>query len=564
MSAPVIIAAGLGKQYRIERRASRWRFDTLAASLTGMVKRLAGGPAPEIDTLWALRDVGFEIAAGEVVGMIGHNGAGKSTLLKILSRITAPTAGLAEIEGTVGSLLEVGTGFHPELTGRENIYLNGAILGMKRADISARFDEIVAFAETEAFLETPLKKYSSGMYLRLAFAVAAHLQPDILIVDEVLAVGDAAFQRKCLGKMGDVAKQGRTVLFVSHNMGAVRSLCKRGLVFNGGRLEFDGRTDEAISYYLTKTAARAGDDEGLIVFDESERDPAAELSLRAIRLTDSVGQVRGFFDAGEAIRVEIDYEVHARVRGMRAMLQLTTQEGEQAFVSTDHAGREPEQPPGRYRTTCVVPGGLLNRRLYLIAVGAPDVRDLGRRQPGLDVSRGVAGRGVSDAGVEDGPGALRDCWRAPRLARAALSLTLPLRTGGGDRKDSSCGQRGTDERRSRPCEMRLRSPPPVCRGRVRERASLARGALRYHSCARNPVFNMHTHRWQVASFATVSRFRKAGIAALRSSSSGRSRRLPTGAWKKQGRSVPLASMTTLVQGALHSTGGNGPRPRCAR
>ena len=273
MSAPVITAAGLGKHYRLDRRASRLRFDTLAASLTGWVKRLARGQAPEIDTLWALRDVGFEIAAGEVVGMIGHNGAGKSTLLKILSRITEPTEGEAEIHGRVGSLLEVGTGFHPELTGRENIFLNGAILGMKRADIAARFDEIVAFAETEAFLETPLKKYSSGMYLRLAFAVAAHLQPDILIVDEVLAVGDAAFQRKCLGKMGDVAKQGRTVLFVSHNMGAVRSLCKRGLVFNGGRLEFDGRTDEAISYYLTKTAARAGDDEGLIVFDESERRP---------------------------------------------------------------------------------------------------------------------------------------------------------------------------------------------------------------------------------------------------------------------------------------------------
>ena len=179
-------------------------------------------------------------AAGDVVGLIGHNGAGKSTLLKILSRITDPAQGDAEIEGTVGSLLEVGTGFHPELTGRENIYLNGAILGMKRAEITRRFDEIVAFAEIEAFLDTPVKKYSSGMYLRLAFAVAAHLQPDILIVDEVLAVGDVAFQRKCLGKMGDVAKQGRTVLFVSHNMGAVRSLCSRALVLGAGRLELDG------------------------------------------------------------------------------------------------------------------------------------------------------------------------------------------------------------------------------------------------------------------------------------------------------------------------------------
>ncbi len=380
MNAPVITATGLGKHYRIDRRAGHARFDTLAESLTGMVKGFAR-PRLERETLWALRDVAFEIRAGEVVGMIGHNGAGKSTLLKILSRITDPSEGVAEIEGTVGSLLEVGTGFHPELTGRENIYLNGAILGMKRADISARFDEIVSFAETEAFLETPLKKYSSGMYLRLAFAVAAHLQPDILIVDEVLAVGDAAFQRKCLGKMGDVAKQGRTVLFVSHNMGAVRSLCTRALVFSAGRLDFDGLTDEAIAYYLTKTAARAGGNEGLIIF-EGDAEPTAELALRAIRLTDSVGQVRAFFDAAEPIRVEIDYEVRARLRGARAVLQISTQEGEVAFVSTDHATRESEQLPGRYRTTCVVPGGLLNRRMYAIGVGfeIPPAHNLVPRQ----------------------------------------------------------------------------------------------------------------------------------------------------------------------------------------
>ena len=380
MSAPVISATGLGKQYRIDRRAGHAQFETLAESLTGMVKGLARART-ERETLWALRDVGFEICAGDVVGLIGHNGAGKSTLLKILSRITDPSEGSAEIEGAVGSLLEVGTGFHPELTGRENIFLNGAILGMKRADITARFDEIVSFAETEAFLDTPLKKYSSGMYLRLAFAVAAHLQPDILIVDEVLAVGDAAFQRKCLGKMGDVAKQGRTVLFVSHNMGAVRSLCTRALVFSAGRMMFDGLTEEAISYYLTRTAARAGDNEGLIVF-EGDADPTAELALRAIRLTDSVGQVRALFDSTDAIRVEIDYEVRARVRGLRAILQVTTQEGEQAFVSTDHVTRDPEQAPGRYRTTCVVPGGLLNRRLYMVGVGfeIPSIRALVPRQ----------------------------------------------------------------------------------------------------------------------------------------------------------------------------------------
>src|SRR5581483_8501340 len=188
------------------------------------------------ETFWALKDVSFEVKVGEALGIIGRNGAGKSTLLKILSRITRPTTGYADVYGRVGSLLEVGTGFHPELTGRENIYLNGAILGMTRRDIQRRFDEIVAFAEVENFLDTPVKRYSSGMYMRLAFAVAAHLEPEILVVDEVLAVGDAEFQKKCLGKMGDVAKEGRTVLFVSHNMNAVEHLCQRVLLFQSGRL----------------------------------------------------------------------------------------------------------------------------------------------------------------------------------------------------------------------------------------------------------------------------------------------------------------------------------------
>ena len=198
------------------------------------------------------RDVSFDVEAGEVVGIIGRNGAGKSTVLKILSRVTAPTSGLVRMRGRVGSLLEVGTGFHPELTGRENIYLNGSILGMRRRDITARLDEIVEFAEIEAFVDTPVKRYSSGMYVRLAFAVAAHLQPEILIVDEVLAVGDIAFQQKCLGKMKDVAEQGRTVLFVSHNMASVRSLCTRGILLTQGRVELDGGVDEAIRAYLPK------------------------------------------------------------------------------------------------------------------------------------------------------------------------------------------------------------------------------------------------------------------------------------------------------------------------
>src|SRR5712691_3252284 len=218
---------GLGKRYRIgERERYRALRDTIADAIKAPLRRLRSGRPSLVDnTIWALRDVSLEVAPGEVFGVIGHNGAGKSTLLKILSRITAPSEGRAELRGRVGSLLEVGTGFHPELTGRENVYLNGAILGMRRSEVRRKFDDIVAFAEVEQFLDTPVKRYSSGMAVRLAFAVAAHLEPEILIVDEVLAVGDAAFQRKCLGKMESVGREGRTVLFVSHNMAAVTHLC---------------------------------------------------------------------------------------------------------------------------------------------------------------------------------------------------------------------------------------------------------------------------------------------------------------------------------------------------
>ena len=209
--------------------------------------------AIEGDTLWALRDVSFDVEQGSVWGIIGANGAGKSTLLKILSRVTAPTSGQIKVRGRVASLLEVGTGFHPELTGRENIFLNGAILGMTKAEVRKKFDEIVAFSEIEKFIDTPVKRYSSGMYVRLAFAVAAHLDPEILVVDEVLAVGDAAFQKKCLGKMGAVAKEGRTVLFVSHNMGAVRNLCQKGIVLRNGREAFQGTASDAVDFYLSKS-----------------------------------------------------------------------------------------------------------------------------------------------------------------------------------------------------------------------------------------------------------------------------------------------------------------------
>jgi lipopolysaccharide transport system ATP-binding protein len=258
MSEIAIRCEGLGKRYRIGTR-ERYRAlrDSITETVSAPLRRLrssfvkTGAQASNgHDHIWALKDVSFEINQGEVIGVIGPNGAGKSTLLKILSRITKPTAGRVEIKGRLGSLLEVGTGFHPELTGRENVYLNGAIMGMRKAEIERKFDEIVAFAEVEKFLDTPVKRYSSGMYVRLAFAVAAHMEPETLLVDEVLAVGDAAFQKKCLGKMEDVAHEGRTVLFVSHNMGAITQLCSKAMLLESGRLTAFTRASEATQLYL--------------------------------------------------------------------------------------------------------------------------------------------------------------------------------------------------------------------------------------------------------------------------------------------------------------------------
>ena len=261
MTAPVIRLDGLGKQYRIGRARPRYR--TVRESIATAVRGLGGlarrgrNATAAAELFWALRDVSLDVGAGEAVAIIGPNGAGKSTLLKILSRITEPTTGRATVRGRMGSLLEVGTGFHPELTGRENVYLNGAILGMRRREIARAFDEIVDFAEVAPFIDTPVKHFSSGMYLRLAFSVAAHLEPAILVMDEVLAVGDAAFQKKCLGKIGDVVGVGRTVLFVSHNLDAVSRLCPRTVMLDRGRLVADGRTPDVLSRYLSGIADRA-------------------------------------------------------------------------------------------------------------------------------------------------------------------------------------------------------------------------------------------------------------------------------------------------------------------
>jgi lipopolysaccharide transport system ATP-binding protein len=338
MSDIAIRVDSLGKQYRIGGKQEGYRTlretltDTFVSPFRRARKLLQGhayGAAELDETIWALRDVSLEIKRGEVVGIIGPNGAGKTTLLKILSRITEPTEGQAEIRGRVGSLLEVGTGFHQELTGRENIYLNAAILGMKKTEIECKFDEIVAFAEIERFLDTPVKHYSSGMYVRLAFAVAAHLEPDILLVDEVLAVGDAAFQKKCIGKMGSVAEAGRTVLFVSHNMAAIQGLCKTTMVLEGGRVVFRGETTSAITRYLASTATAQEAKVSLI--DGTGRASGCEAVLREVEIR-ADGKPSTSVGMGETLEISVSLKSGQAVRKVGIVCEDTL--GRRLFVAS--------------------------------------------------------------------------------------------------------------------------------------------------------------------------------------------------------------------------------------
>lgn len=375
MSDIAIRVESISKQYHIGKKREKYMTlrdkltDVLSAPFRRARKLLRGqaaGAAELDETIWALRDVSFEVRRGEVVGIIGRNGAGKSTLLKILSRITEPTEGYAEIHGRVGSLLEVGTGFHPELTGRENIYLNGAILGMKRAEIEKKFDEIVAFSEVEKFIDTPVKHYSSGMYLRLAFAIAAHLEPEILLIDEVLAVGDAAFQKKCIGKMGSVAQEGRTVLFVSHNMGAITQLCERALWLDEGRLKFDGLSSKVVAMYLSSE-----------VKDHAAWKPSpiqcrdVEVRLESARLLSADDRPVGIVDFDNQFKVEIGYEVVEPVRNLSIAYRVIDAIGNPVFESmdtdtTNWKGRVRKR--GHYLSTCKIPGGLLKPGRYYLSV----------------------------------------------------------------------------------------------------------------------------------------------------------------------------------------------------
>ena len=321
--------------------------------------------ATDTRDLWALRDVSFEVQPGEVLGIIGRNGAGKSTLLKILSRITDPTEGRAVLRGRVASLLEVGTGFHPELTGRENIYLNGAILGMKKAEIARKFDEIVAFAEVERFIDTPVKRYSSGMYVRLAFAVAAHLEPEILIVDEVLAVGDAQFQKKCLGKMGDVAKQGRTILFVSHQMQAITTLCTRAIILASGRMTEHGVPRQLVERYLSSSVHQSA--EAVWTFENAPSSKVAK--LHAVRVLGPGGTEVSFDQwLGKPITLSMEFWCLQETK-LLPSFHLYNQSGVMVFPTGPLHVKELAQniyAPGLYRCSCIIPALLLNSGTYFV------------------------------------------------------------------------------------------------------------------------------------------------------------------------------------------------------
>jgi lipopolysaccharide transport system ATP-binding protein len=364
---------------RVENISKRYRIGKLASKSTGLRKYLNPLAAPfqylfstmreaaPDEILWALRDVSFDVARGEVIGIIGRNGAGKSTLLKILSRITDPTSGRALIKGRVGSLLEVGTGFHPELTGRENIYLSGAILGMKRAEINRKFDEMVAFAEIEKFIDTPVKRYSSGMYVRLAFSVAAHLEPEVLLVDEVLAVGDAAFQKKCLGKMGDVAEEGRTILFVSHNMVAIQNLCDRSLWLQDGQVMREGSASEVVSDYLSRSFNAVTEQ----VWENIETAPGNDkVRIHRVCIKPENGLPPDIITMDTPLQVEIEYWNLIPNSTLHISLHFYNQQQIVAFTTSSHEidpmARERLLPKGLFRSVCYVPMNFLNEGTHSI------------------------------------------------------------------------------------------------------------------------------------------------------------------------------------------------------
>jgi len=415
MSHTAIRVDGLSKAYRLGTSGASYA--TLRESIVEALRSAGRWRKADHHILWALRNVCFEVPEGQVLGIIGANGAGKSTLLRVLSQITEPTEGRVEIRGRLTSLLEVGTGFHPELTGRENIFLNGAILGMRRREIRARLEEIVAFAEVARFLDTPVKRYSSGMYLRLAFAVAAHLEPEVLLVDEVLAVGDVAFQRKCLGKMGEVARQGRTVLFVSHNMGAVGALCERAIWLHSGQIRGDGPAASVVQTYLQHAS-------GTAIATTAVRFPQEEalpFQLLSVRLMDSEGRSCPEFDIHAPVVMELEYVIRQSIPGTHVQLQVAR--GEILFISWDTDG-EPDRlegrVPGRYTARVTLPAPLLKAGVYELHFGMGIARVRGVHNPAEGLRLMIAEHSVdvgclSYAGDRVGALAMPLNWHTRRL-----------------------------------------------------------------------------------------------------------------------------------------------------
>jgi lipopolysaccharide transport system ATP-binding protein len=367
MGELAIRVTGLGKQYRLGAQQEQYAMlrdrvrQWASASLRTLLRRARR--RERRPTFWALKDVSFEVNRGEVVGIIGRNGAGKSTLLKVLSRITEPTEGEVDIHGRVGSLLEVGTGFHPELTGRENVYLNGAILGMRRSEIGRKFDEIVSFAEVEKFIDTPVKFYSSGMYTRLAFAVAAHLEPEILIVDEVLAVGDAAFQKKCLGKMGDVAREGRTVLLVSHQMQAVQAITQRAILLNQGQLLDIGPTPQVVRQYLGFSRSEQK-------LSGLHQEGSGQAQFTALKLSTEAGEVGETIDRGTPILMDFEVELKELLTEANVSVSLRSGEGIELFSDSwcDQEDALLDLPAGTHRFRVTVPTVVLRPGPYWLTL----------------------------------------------------------------------------------------------------------------------------------------------------------------------------------------------------
>lgn len=382
----VISAEGIGKRYRLGQSSP---YATLRDALSGAARRARrSGTAPEKD-LWALKDVSFEVRRGEALGIIGRNGAGKSTLLKILSRITDPTVGYVDLRGRVGSLLEVGTGFHPELTGRENIFLNGAILGLSRRDIAGLFDEIVAFAEIDRFIDTPVKRYSSGMYTRLAFAVAAHLQPEILIVDEVLAVGDLSFQAKCLGKMDEVSRHGRTILFVSHSMQSIQTLCQRALLLEHGQIEREGNATDVVAEYRRRTAKRAG--KGLPLAERTDRAGTGEARVHNLVVRDADLQPTPWIATDQPCYVDVHYHATEAVDNVQPGIGFDTPGGQRALtLFGDFTGDAFNLPAGDGVLRCRIDHMNVRPDRYAIAAF------LGNRHGAFDVIQDAAEIEVAD------------------------------------------------------------------------------------------------------------------------------------------------------------------------